>query len=357
MARMYSSLAPRLALFAGCLLAAACVGARARAADAAASDDDLPLRLSETGLFVPGSLEPPPGVLAFSPQYPLWSDGAAKRRWIALPPGTSIDAAAIDAWDFPRGTRFWKEFSHEGAIETRYIERRADGAWRFASYVWNAEGTDALLAPAEGVRAIAVRGAAGSRYIIPSRDDCRACHEAAPVPVLGFSALQLSPDRDGFASHAEANIDGVDLPGLVARGLLSNLDARWLATPPRIAAASPTERAALGYLHGNCGHCHNAEGPLAPVELNLAQRLGDADASGAVRASLIAVPSQFRVRGAPAGSLRVTPGASESSVLLQRMRSRDPLQQMPPLGSAVADDAALALIARWIDQLPQSTIH
>ena len=53
----------------------------------------LAARLSETGLYQPGSTTVVrPGVLAFSPQYPLWSDGARKRRWIALPPGASIDA-------------------------------------------------------------------------------------------------------------------------------------------------------------------------------------------------------------------------------------------------------------------------
>src|SRR5690242_17449896 len=44
-----------------------------------------PQRLADTGLFAAGSTRDiAPGVLAFSPQYPLWSDGATKRRWIAL---------------------------------------------------------------------------------------------------------------------------------------------------------------------------------------------------------------------------------------------------------------------------------
>ena len=66
--------------------------------------------------------------LAFSPQYPLWSDGAAKRRWISLPPGTAIDASRPDAWEFPRGTRLWKEFSLDRPVETRFIERLPDGS-------------------------------------------------------------------------------------------------------------------------------------------------------------------------------------------------------------------------------------
>jgi len=94
----------------------------------------LPHHLSETGLYRDGSTtEIRPGLIAFSPQYPLWSDGATKRRWIALPPGTFIDGSNPDAWEFPRGTRLWKEFSVGRAVETRFIERLADGSWRFAN--------------------------------------------------------------------------------------------------------------------------------------------------------------------------------------------------------------------------------
>src|SRR5688572_2816567 len=72
----------------------------------------LPQRLSEAGLFVAGSTtEIRPELLTFSPQYPLWSDGAVKRRWIYLPPGSFIDAKQPDEWEFPRGTQLWKEFS------------------------------------------------------------------------------------------------------------------------------------------------------------------------------------------------------------------------------------------------------
>src|SRR5688572_33459749 len=90
--------------------------------------EPLPSTLGATGLYLNGSIEElGPGVQGFTPQYPLWSDGATKRRWISLPPGTAIDASRPAAWDFPRGTKFWKEFSVEGRrIETRLIERLPD---------------------------------------------------------------------------------------------------------------------------------------------------------------------------------------------------------------------------------------
>lgn len=303
----------------------------------------LPATLCGTGLYDEALRA---GLIEFAPQYPLWSDGATKRRWIWLPPGAFIDASNPDAWEFPRGTRLWKEFGHGGAIETRYIERGQDGAWRFGSYVWDAEGGEALLAPAAGIREIAAPRAPAGRYSIPAENDCRACHEGAPVPVLGFSALQLSPDRDPLAPRVAGM---ADLRTLAARGVLRNLPPSLLATPPRIAAADTRERAALGYLHGNCGHCHNADGPLAVFELNLSQRV-DA-APDAVTRSIVRVPSQIHAAGAPVGTPRIAPGNFAASAIAVRMRSRDPLQQMPPLGTARIDAEALALLAGWADGL------
>jgi hypothetical protein len=316
-----------------------------------APDSPLPARLSDTGLYVAGSAtEVRPEHLAFAPQYPLWSDGTTKRRWLSLPPGTAVDGRKPDAWEFPVGTRLWKEFSHGRRVETRLIERTAGGTWRFASYVWNAAGTDAVLAPAAGIAALPVAGAPGGRYSIPSREDCLACHEGAAVPVLGFSALQLSPDRDPLAPHAEpARREHVDLAGLAARGLVRNLPQPLLDGPPRIAARTPTERAALGYLHGNCGHCHNDAGPLAGLDLALAQRAGAAtDSAADTLRSLVGHSSRFRAGGRDAATQRIVPGSKDASVLAMRMQSGNPLARMPPLGVQVIDGEGIALVERWI---------
>ncbi len=221
----------------------------------------LPETLEETGFSESEAT-------AFTPQYPLWSDGSDKRRWIAWPPGTSIDKSDPDAWQFPVGTRAWKEFSRgDRKIETRFIKRMADGSWRYATYAWNEEGTRASLAPAQGI----------SRSGIPSRADCLACHEGAPVPLLGYSAVQL-----------EAKL-------------------------PR----------ALGYLHGNCGHCHNDSGPLANVELVLASR-----SENTTRLSLL----------------------ERKESIVRKMKSKNPLTRMPPLGVTVPDAEGIALVERWLTE-------
>ena len=243
-----------------------------------AVDAPLPEDLADTGLFEAGSVERVRTAnQSFTPQFPLWTDGQAKRRWLYLPPGTAIDKSDPDRWEFPRGTRAWKEFSAEGRVETRLIERLADGSWRFASYAWNPEGTRATLVPTEGQPK---RG-------IPSRSDCLACHEGAPAPILGFSAVQ----QQGA-----------------------------------IAAQTPRERAAMGYLHGNCGHCHNASA-LEATGLFLAQSAA-----------------------APEESARQTRAsvAARAPEILRRVQSPNPYVRMPPLGVTIADAQGLQQIRQWI---------
>ena len=323
------------------------------ACSAGALAGPLPEHLGDTGLYADRTLtRMAPGLLDYTPQYPLWSDGASKRRWIRLPPGTSIDARDADAWVFPVGTRVWKEFSRGRRRETRLIVRTRSG-WAYGTYRWTEDGTDALLVPREGA-VDPDPGGPGGRYVFPSQQDCRNCHEGRPTPVLGFSALQLSPDRDPDAVHAEQPGAGsVDLGVLVERGLIRGLPSDWRTHPPRIQASTPEERTALGYLHGNCGQCHNARGSLASLGIVLWIDPARSDGSTRVITSLLRV-SRFRVFGtAPAE--RVSPGAPELSTLLTRMRSRDAATQMPPVATLVVDREAASLIERWIAQLRPSS--
>jgi hypothetical protein len=137
---------------------------------------------------------------------------------------------------------------------------------------------------------------------------------------------------------------------LVARGLVRGLPRALVATPPRIATGSVDERAALGYLHANCGICHNRQGPLAGIGLDLLQNLSEGAASvERTRSSALAVRALRPIGGA---EVRVDPGKPEHSVLFRRMSARDPLDQMPPLGTEKPDREALALVERWIHSLP-----
>lgn len=325
-----------------------------------------PQLLSETGYGDPANR-------LFSPQYPLWSDGASKRRWVRLPEGSTIDIANIDRWEFPVGTRFWKEFEFKGRkVETRFLWKAREGAWVFASYAWNDAQTAATLAPEAGLPNVA-EVAPGKRHSIPSIAECRSCHDSARTEILGFNALQLSTDRDPQALHAEPLTPAmVTLRTLVDESLVRPRRTDLVTAPPRINAATPLARTALGYLSANCGNCHNPESSIASVGLSLkhavggdkpfssavalgakAEGLSDAAECAPALATTAGRRGHWVVPSNPDESRVINPGRPELSSLVQRARSRRPSSQMPPIGTVVQDTKAVDLLTNWVQSNPE----
>ena len=312
-----------------------------------------PALLSETGLYAgEGTRQIDSRNRPFSPQYPLWSDGAEKRRWIRLPDGAAIDATNLTRWEFPVGTRFWKEFSFGGRkVETRMLWRATESTWVFASYAWNEAQTDATLAPETGIPDVA-EIAPGKRHTIPGISDCRSCHDSARTEILGFDLLNLSDDRDPNAPHAETlTNEMITLRTLTDENLIFPKRHELVAAPPRIAASSPVARAALGYLSTNCGSCHNRESSIASLGLLLKH---------SDRAALDTTVNQrghWVVPDAKEESRLIHPGRPESSAIIRRVKSRRPSSQMPPLGTVIVDRDAADLLTRWVQELGVSTCN
>lgn len=311
-----------------------------------------PARLSQTGLYADVATRAvDPRNRPFAPQYPLWSDGAAKRRWVRLPDGARIDARDVDHWDLPVGTRFWKEFTFNGRlVETRMFWKDTPAHWQFASYAWTDDQRDAVLVPDTGAADV-IEIAPGRWHSIPSEAECRACHDSGRTEALGFTALQLSDDRDPLAPHAEPLAPGMlTLGRLAAEGRLAHAPADLQTSPPRVVSSDPRERAVLGYLSTNCGSCHHPTSTIASLGLDLRYALA---APGACAPPAIATtaghPGHWAIPSAPEGTSRLlTPGRPELSALLVRAKSRRPSSQMPPIGSTIPDREALALIEAWI---------
>lgn len=320
------------------LLLAAAPGCGSEDAPAAPTEPRYE-RLSETGLYADFAARAlAPGVRDFEPAFRLWSDGADKSRWIALPEGTQVDTGDMNRWSFPVGTRFWKEFAIAGVqLETRLIERYGSGPndYWMGAFVWEADGADAVLSEAGADNLL------GTEHDAPARDRCPACHNGEPGRVLGFSALQLATSPAAF-----------DLAALAAEG--------WLSQPPPDAgmATIPGDAdsvAALGYLHANCGNCHNPRGAAWP-DTQMLLRL-DLEAAGVqtspVLDSLVGQRLQYYRAQDGAITQRVVPGEPQSSGLVARMRVRGPKEQMPPLATEQVDAAGVDIVSRWIASLPQ----
>lgn len=277
-------------------------------------------------------------VLAYQPGVEFWSDGLDKRRWIRLPAGTRIDNSAPDAWKFPIGTAFFKEFSYQGRlIETRHMLKVTELAWYSMAYLWNAEGTDAV-AVRDGVRD--VEGTPGNTYEVPTREACFTCHDGSPDQVLGFEAVTL-----GMPGAA-----GLNLAELARRKMLTSEQSTELTVP-----GDAETRNALGYLHINCGvACHN-DSPRAManwtgMHLRLEPgELGSVADTGLFRTA-IGVASGFAPPG-PGPFFRIAPGDPAHSAILYRASQREGPAQMPPLATHRVDAEGLQRLRVWVESL------
>jgi hypothetical protein len=296
-------------------------------------------RLVCTGLYEGGApgARLAPDVEEYEPGFRLWSDGLEKKRFVSLPPGAAIDTSDMDEWSFPVGTKFWKEFRWRGKrVETRYLEKRAPGDWRRTTFVWNDDGSDSREEKLG--RTIVLPGAAHP-YDIPAEQDCGRCHGGRRDNVLGFEALAL----------ADSAARGVTLSRLERDGRLTRPPF-----PPPLAPGAPLERAALGWLHMNCGvSCHNASpsagASCVGLDLKLgATERGDSMQTAIVRTTVNQPTTVLRLRDASAPKVRIVPGHPEESAIYMRAHSRAPTLAMPPLATHAIDEDDMATLARWI---------
>lgn len=327
------------AALSSCLFSSAC-------ADRDPPYDDPPLHLdasllSSRGLYRDlANGDPAEAAIEYTPDYALWSDGVAKRRWLLLPPGSQIDTSDMDHWTFPVGTVAVKEFSLDGQrLETRFIERVGESGeqkddYFLGTFVWREDQSEAVLT-ADGAPNVN-----GTSHDVPAQKLCIHCHRGEPGAVLGISAIQASTS------------------GLLARleelGMLTNAPGRAF-----VVGGDDTQAKALGVLHANCGHCHSETG-LAP-NMTLRIMAGEADLpfeeTALYRATIGQPVSSDWLSPPPEYSIRIEPGHPESSALLYRMTQRgreDELvpEQMPPIATNKVDMDGVAAVSQWIAALP-----
>lgn len=289
--------------------------------------DEPPDVLSDTGLFDDITTDTiAVWARPFQPLYPLWSDGATKRRWFYIPQCEQIDTSDMDTWQVPVGTRLWKEFTRDGIrVETRLIMRTGPGLtdFEFATYEWN--GLEAYRVQT------GVLDSHGTGHDIPDQSLCSSCHEK-DWRVLGLSAIQLTHD-----------LTGATMASLSAEGLLTNPLPDGVVIP-----GNDVERAALGYLHANCGNCHFDDGvPTVDMHLKVLQAHTTVETTDTYTTAVDQIATMFACGGCD----RIEPGDPDASAVFQRMSIRGG-GQMPPFATEVVDDTGVSAVSAWISQLP-----
>ncbi len=303
------------------------------ASDEDRAPSDFPQRLSETGCMnATDPSRPGPMLIPYAPSAPLWSDGATKERWFAIPDDTVIELDDDGDFLFPAGTVLVKQFRRDGRLlETRSYLHHRDGGWAGYTYRWNDDQTDALLLPGAGAVEVG-----DNRWDIPSRTECQQCHTEAANRSLGLELAQLNAAFT-YPTGRRAN----QLATLEHIGVLGDLPAELPTLPPYEDSMAEEVRRARGYLHSNCSNCHR---PGAPGR-------GDLDLRYFVPLQETGVCDEPELDDFDLDDARVVaPGASERSVLLHRMLDLG-AGRMPPVGSRRVDPEGTGLIESWIRNL------
>ena len=316
----------------------------------------FPKLLSQTGAFSDlEKLEPAHGLIPYTVNSPLWSDGAVKSRWMALPSNTVIGFAPDGEWTFPAGTVFVKTFElpvddtnpkvlHR--LETRLLIRDTNGTVYGASYKWRADHSDADLVTAGTNEDLLIKTAAGTRvqrWFYPGRQDCLTCHTPVSGGVLGVKTRQLN----GNFKYPDGVTDN-QLRAWNHIGLFdTTLDERDIPHFARLAAVTDTSAAlewrVRSYLDANCSQCHRPGGVEAFFDARVDTPLE--------KQNLINGPVENTL--GISGAKIIVPHDTGKSILFHRISLAGTLQ-MPPLAKNVIDRNAVSLIAKWIDSLPSS---
>jgi uncharacterized repeat protein (TIGR03806 family) len=304
---------------------------------APSAPDTFPKLLSETGCVDPSDPEKPAsGLIPYDVVSPLWSDGAEKTRFMALPDDKTIAIDADGDWDLPIGSVLVKTFAVEGKrLETRLFMRHDDGNWGGYTYEWDDQGNDATLLPAGKLRPLD----AGA-WAYPSRSQCIQCHSVAAGGTLGLETGQLNREFTYTSTNRISNqLATLEHIGVLAAPIGPPEAATKYADPA--STSEPIESRARSYLHSNCSHCHRPMGGgQGMMDLRIANTLADTKTCAAMN-----------TQGPVAGAMQlVVPGNPDQSILSLRMHATDN-KRMPPVGVTVTDDAGAAVVDEWIRSL------
>ncbi|HLY11189.1 MAG TPA: PQQ-dependent sugar dehydrogenase, partial [Planctomycetota bacterium] len=306
--------------------------------DPAARNVAFPRKLSETGLFESTDrLSPSPGVIPYSVNAPMWSDGAEAQRHLGLPDLESIgfkDGRLV----WPRDAMLAKTLTLEKQrIETQVLHY--DGkSWNAYAYLWNREQTDADLVEARGREVLVDVGGKPRAWTVQARATCLTCHNPWPGTVLSINGAQLNRRHEAGGRNDNQVLRLKTLQVLPEAFAYSNLP---LANP-YVQESGKLDRRARSYLHVNCAHCHRfGGGGSALIDLRHDIPIGEMRVLN-VRPALggFDLPDPYIVCG----------GDPARSALFYRM-SKLGRGRMPHIGSDAVDVEGTRLLGLWIEEL------
>lgn len=300
----------------------------------------VPDLLSLTGCVDSADITKPySGLIPYYVNSVLWSDGAAKERFMGLPNSTAIAIDPEDNWVIPAGTIIMKHFRlNASLVETRLLMRHPDGEWAGYTYEWNAASTEATRVVGGKVANIG-----NQEYIFPSEQDCLSCHSDSVLVAIGPETAQLNreviyPDTQQAVNQLEV----LDRIALFTSPLAGTPDTLPRLADPMDTTADLSERA-RSYLHTNCSGCHRPDGPTpTSMDFRYFTPLSSMNACDVTptRGDLDLINPRI-----------IAPGDAANSAVVERMKRRDEFVRMPPIATSLVHTAGVALLTDWINAL------
>jgi uncharacterized repeat protein (TIGR03806 family) len=305
-------------------------------ADSADNTEAIPTRLSEWGCFQSADVESfSENVIPYNINALLWTDFAAKERFMAIPNGTTIAIDAEGRFVFPPGSVLGKHFRLNGElIETRLLMHHSNGGWRGYSYEWNDTLSDAVLLDSAKDKAFG-----DQTWHYPSPTECLLCHTEIAGVALGPELGQMNREFPYPLLQANQLITYESI-GLLSEPLTEQQKSTYSYAIDNTAYSA--ERRARSYLHSNCAMCHQPDGPGGgSLDLRISTNL---TATGLCNQAPLAGDLGL------INPVLLKPGDADSSILVLRMEDLGSAR-MPPLGSNEIDTQALAVVREWITTL------
>ena len=329
---------------------------------------EAPSALSELGVFENlETLQPINGVIPYELNSELYSDGAIKKRWVAIPndgiydsPDEQITFNETDYWNYPDGTVFIKHFELPVSntdpgltkrLETRFFVVKENGSYGL-TYKWNDAGNEAYLlddSDTKDFQVIQDGSIIRQTWQYPSRSQCLNCHNLNAGRVLGPSSHNMNKmiTVDEAGSQRINQIECWNLSGLFSEDLNNDEIGALSATVSLDDSKSSNEKKVRSYLDVNCSFCHRPEGVLeANFDARFKVPLEQQNIIDNQTVSRNSIPANFIIKL----------GDTTKSEMYRRIHKNGDLG-MPPLGRNLIDKEFVEVLKNWIMDLenPLST--
>lgn len=320
----------------------------------------IPQTLSESGLYKDIlTLSITEGIIPYNVISPLWSDGASKTRYFALPDTSKVTFSSDSSWSYPRNSVMVKNFFLEKIegdtasreiVETRFLVKHFnDEGWDGFSYQWRDDLSDADLLDSSAVKIFQIQKKDGTfreqAWYYPSRSDCQVCHPPSAGWILGARTDQINR-KYNYGEKEDNQLRTLNHIHFFTEDIGEDYRDFYTLTNPADTSASLQKRV-RSYLDANCANCHRMGGTgRAAMDLRSGIELDETN--------ILDVPVELDDMNI-SGAMRIQSGEPDSSILLLRMLNTDEFR-MPQLGSSIVDTFATTLINEWILSMADSLL-